>query len=91
MPGRPMGAARPEKCFFMIFSHFGNIPGEPFGDQGVTRVTRNPQKGLKILPQTLLEVLLVAKRWPEQTERELVRKTTYFEGPGNHQNVVKTK
>ena len=62
-------------------------PREPLGNHGGTR---NPQKGCKMVPQMLLEVPLVAKRWPEQPGQELGGKQADFEGPGRFQNVVKT-
>ena len=81
MPGAPHGSTQAAEVtfgdFWSLFGDSWGALGEPGG--GI----RNPQKGFKMLPQTLLEVPLVAKRWPEQPEQELGRQKAIFEGFGH--------
>ena len=88
MPGAPHGSTQAAELtfgdFWSLFGDSWGALGEPGGG------TRNPQKGCKMVPQMLLEVPLVAKRWPEQPGQELGGKKADFEGPGHHQHVVET-
>ena len=75
MPGAPHGSTQAAE---LTFGDFWSLFGDPLGALGEPwGGARNPQKGFKILLQTLLEVPLLAKRWPEQPGQELGGKNRF--------------